>query len=350
MSNTIELAKSFVPKLDECYRLASLTSVLDGAPELAKQGANANELIIPMMSMDGLADYSRNGGYVQGGVTMTNETVKCNFDRGRRFDVDVMDDLETAGLAFGRLSAQFIRDKVVPELDAFRFASYCGISGVTKKEETLADGAATVAALSAAVTAMDDEEVTATGRYLFITPTLLQGINDMDTTKSKKVLEGFEQVIKVPQRRFYTAIKQLSGKTGEEAGGYTKAAGAANINFAIVQKDALIQYTKHAAPKIIAPENKQDMTPEKILAMDTTIKAELNKVFGSDVSSVFFGGLSALALADDGAFVFEKVLEAVAPLVEEAHKAGIAAAEARLKKHTAVYADFSKGLAPGQQA
>lgn len=57
-----------------------------------------------MMSMDGLADYSRNGGYVQGGVTMTNETVKCNFDRGRRFDVDVMDDLETAGLAFGRLS------------------------------------------------------------------------------------------------------------------------------------------------------------------------------------------------------------------------------------------------------
>ena len=258
MSNTIELAKSFVPKLDECYRLASLTSVLDGAPELAKQGANANELIIPMMSMDGLADYSRNGGYVQGGVTMTNETVKCNFDRGRRFDVDAMDDLETAGLAFGRLSAQFIRDKVVPELDAFRFASYCGISGVTKKEETLADGAATVAALSTAVTAMDDEEVTATGRYLFITPTLLQGINDMDTTKSKKVLEGFEQVIKVPQRRFYTAIKQLSGKTGEEAGGYTKATGAANINFAIVQKDALIQYTKHAAPKIIAPENNPD--------------------------------------------------------------------------------------------
>lgn len=111
MSNTIELAKSFVPKLDECYRLASLTSVLDGAPELAKQGANANELIIPMMSMDGLADYSRNGGYVQGGVTMTNETVKCNFDRGRRFDVDVMDDLKPLALplAVCRLSSSVTR-------------------------------------------------------------------------------------------------------------------------------------------------------------------------------------------------------------------------------------------------
>ncbi len=38
----------------------------------------------------------------------------------------------------------------------------------------------------------------------------------------------------------------------------------------------------------LAEQAKQDMTPEKILAMDTTIKAELNKVFGSDVSSVFF--------------------------------------------------------------
>lgn len=126
MANAIELAKSYVPKLDEVYKLASLTAMLDGASDLARQGANANELIIPMMTMDGLADYSRNSGYAQGDVTLTNETVKCNFDRGRRFTVDTMDDLETAGLAFGRLSAEFIRTKVVPELDAFRFAAYCG--------------------------------------------------------------------------------------------------------------------------------------------------------------------------------------------------------------------------------
>ena len=56
MANLIELAKSYVPKLDEVYRLASCTSDLDGAPELARPGANANELIIPMLEMDGLAD------------------------------------------------------------------------------------------------------------------------------------------------------------------------------------------------------------------------------------------------------------------------------------------------------
>ena len=54
MANLIELAKSYVPMLDEVYKLASCTSDLDGAPELARQGANANELIIPMLEMDGL--------------------------------------------------------------------------------------------------------------------------------------------------------------------------------------------------------------------------------------------------------------------------------------------------------
>ena len=115
MANAIELAKSYVPKLDEVYKLASLTAMLDGASDLARQGANANELIIPMMTMDGLADYSRNSGYVQGDVTLTNETVKCNFDRGRRFTVDTMDDLETAGLAFGRLSAELPPTAAKPE-------------------------------------------------------------------------------------------------------------------------------------------------------------------------------------------------------------------------------------------
>ena len=112
MANNIALAKTFVLILDEIYKLASLTSKLDGAAELARQGANANELIVPMLSMQGLGDYSRNDGYVKGDVTMTNETIKCNYDRGRKFYVDALDNEETAKLAFSRLSGEFIRTKV----------------------------------------------------------------------------------------------------------------------------------------------------------------------------------------------------------------------------------------------
>lgn len=260
MANIIELAKAYVPLLDEVYKNASLTADLDGASELVQQGANANELIIPKMEMDGLGDYSRNGGYTNGDVTMKNETVTCNFDRGRKFSVDSMDDIETAGLAFGQLSAEFIRTRVVPEIDAFRFASYAGATGAdVTAQASYADGEALLKAIATKNDGMTDAEVPQEGRYLYITSALRGLLRDMDTTKSRELIESFEKVVVVPQGRFYTAIEQLDGKTsGEEKGGYKKATGASNINFLIIHKDAVIQFEKHIAPKIVAPESNQD--------------------------------------------------------------------------------------------
>ena len=259
MANNIALAKVFVPILDEIYQLASLTSKLDGAAELARQGANANELIVPMLSMQGLGDYSRSDGYVKGDVTMTNETVKCNFDRGRKFYVDALDEKETVKTAFSRLSGEFIRTKVVPELDAFRFASYAGKSGISKAEADLSDGAAVMTALRAAVTKMDEDEVPMENRHLFITPTLDGMIADLDTTKSREILSRFASKTLVPQTRFYTAIEQLDGKSGgEDAGGFRKASGGKNINFMVIHPSALIQFQKHVVPKIMGPEDDPD--------------------------------------------------------------------------------------------
>lgn len=261
MPNSIILAKQFIPILDEVYKLASLTSDLDGAPELARQGANAGELIIPKLSMDGLADYSRNGGYVGGEVTLTNETVLCNYDRGRKFTVDAMDNQESANIAFGRLAGEFIRTKVAPEIDAFRLSTYAGIDGISKASAgvNLTDGAAVIAALREGITKMDEDEVPSDERYLYITPTLRGLIQDMDTTKSREVLDSFAKIVKIPQNRFYTAISLYDGKTeGETKGGYVKAEGAKDINFMIIYKPAVIQYQKHIAPKIIAPEANPD--------------------------------------------------------------------------------------------
>ena len=50
MANSIALFKQYVPFLDEVYKLNSLSADLDGAAELARQGANANELVIPKIS------------------------------------------------------------------------------------------------------------------------------------------------------------------------------------------------------------------------------------------------------------------------------------------------------------
>lgn len=259
MANKITTAGKFISLLDEVYRTVSLTAKLDGPEELVRQGANANELIIPMIELQGLGDYDRNSGYVSGDVTLTNETVKCNFDRGRMFTVDNMDDADSAGIAFGRLAGEFIRTKVAPELDAFRFASYASKEGVTQKEETLSDGAAVLAALRVATNAMDEAEVPMEDRHLFITPTLDGMIADLDTTKSREILSRFASKTLVPQTRFYTAIDQKDGHTGgQEVGGYAKADDGKELNFMVIHKPALIQFEKHVAPKIVTPDQNQE--------------------------------------------------------------------------------------------
>lgn len=256
MGNSIEKFKKYVPLLDEVYKNAALTSVLDSDSSLAQAGANANEIVIPKLEMDGLGNYDRNSGYTNGDVTMTNETVQFNYERGRMFSVDSMDDEETAGLAYGKLAGEFIRTKVAPEGDAFRFSIYSNEAG-TKEPETLATGEDVIKALRKATTKMDEAEVDTNTRYLFITPTLNGMISDLDSYKSREVLNKFAGVIEVPQTRFYTAIDMLSGKDAEGKGGYKKNAEGKEINFLIIEKSAVMQYNKHIVPKVITPEANQ---------------------------------------------------------------------------------------------
>lgn len=257
MANSIATFKKYIDLLDEVYKQSSKTSILDGDASLVQAGKNTGEIVIPKMTLDGLADYSRNGGYVKGDVNISYETVKFNYDRGRKFTVDAMDDEETAGTAFGKLSSEFIRTKVVPEMDAFRFATYASVANIGSASGTLADGAAVVTALRAATNAMDEAEVPSEQRVLFITPTLRGMIEDLDTTKSREVLSRFASVVEVPQSRFNTQIDLKDGTTSsEEAGGF--ATTGQDINFMIIHTPAIMQYPKHTVNKVITPEANQE--------------------------------------------------------------------------------------------
>lgn len=259
MPNLIELGKTYIPLLDEVYKLGALSSVLDANENLVKIAQNGKDLLVAKMALQGLADTSRGGDYVDGDVTFEWETKTPSWDRNRMFKVDAVDDIETAGLSFGMLSSEFIRTKVVPELDAVRFATYAGTAGILGTAGALADTTAFLDALLVAINAQDEAEVPTEGRILFATPTLINGLLRLDTTKSKEVLSRFSQVVKVPQTRFYSAITLKDGKSlGDEDGGYIKDAVAGkDINFLIVHKSAIIQTLKHVAPKIIPAEINQ---------------------------------------------------------------------------------------------
>lgn len=260
MANSIALAKRYTDLLDEVYKNASVTSDLVSDPSLIRAGVNANEILYPQIEVSGLGDYDRNSGYTDGDVSVVWKTATFNYDRGTKIAVDAMDDEETFGIAFGRAAGELIRTKVAPEGDAFTFARLAGTAGISKATAaTYADGAAFLSALLDAKSKMDEDEVPEEGRILYATPTLVNGVMALDTTKSREVLATFAAIRKVPQSRFYTAIDLLDGKSeGETAGHYKKANTAKDINFMIVHKPCLMKWDKHVVSSIIDPDNNPD--------------------------------------------------------------------------------------------
>lgn len=252
MPNQIALAKEYINVLDEVYKKASVTADLISDATMMRAGANVNEIVYPQIEVGGLGDYDRNSGYTSAGVKLQWKTAKFNYDRGAKLEVDVMDNQESMNLAFTRAGAELQRTKVAPEADAFTFATICGFEGITMTPENITEASAFLTALLAAKNKMDEDEVPEEGRILYATPTLLNGIMALDTTKSREVINAFAVKKSVPQSRFYTAIDLLDGKSsGEETGHFKKADAAKDINFMIVHKPAIIKFDKHVANDII---------------------------------------------------------------------------------------------------
>lgn len=266
--NNIELSTIYLPMLDEVYKNEAKTSILDGDETTVQKGLNG-EIKIAKLDMDALGDFDRKSGYTKGSTKFTWETVKYDKERSQDLRIDRLDNQEALGMPFAKLSGEFIRTKVVPETDAARIAKIAGVEGISKKEETILDGAGAVTALRACTNKMDEDEVSTENRILFITPTLKGMIDDLDTTKSKKVLERFSIIVEVPQTRMYTKVELKDGKTEY---GYKKAEDGQDINFLCVEKSAAVtamdQYIKYFTPD-------QDQTGD-----DNVFKYRNNNLYG----------------------------------------------------------------------
>jgi len=263
---SIALASKYQPILDEIYKNASLTASMDAATKPVNFGG-ANAVNVFKTSMVGLGDYARSTGYPVGDVTGAWETLTLSKERGRAFSIDRMDDEETLGMAFGTLAGEFIRTQVAPELDAYRFSTYASTTGIQEvaTPAALDTGAKVLAAFDVAMGKLDEKEVPAEGRKLFISSScynLLKGqltrTLSTETSADRRVFEidGVE-VIPVPQTRFYKGITLVDGSSAA-TGGYSKTASTGrDINFLLLHPSAVLQVTKLDSLKVFSPEVNQ---------------------------------------------------------------------------------------------
>ena len=271
MANTIELAKKYVPLLDEVYKVSAKSSVLDAPEAMVREGAKANQILIPSIALQGLADYDRSNGFVTGDVDFEWEPHTFTQDRGRSFLIDAEDNNETIDMAFAATTGQFVRTKVVPEVDAYRFAtlSNAAITAGNTAAAVLTNATA-LQAIDTAREALADNEVDEASLVLFISPKVrtflkqsnlitrqyMTQVGQTAVNREVDVLDGVP-IVMVPQNRFYTEIDILGGGVGEEAGGYGKAVAGKDINFLLVDSNAVLGITKTALPRIFDPMTTQ---------------------------------------------------------------------------------------------
>lgn len=274
MANDIKLVTKYLSLLDEVYRVNAKSSILEADASMVQQTADAKVIKINKLNMDGLGNYSRQDGYPVGSIVSDWETHEFENDRGRRFNLDKMDNLENLGMAFLNMAGQFMKQKVIPEKDAYTFAKIAGTSGIEGTSGSLTS-ANTKQAIETALATLGENEVDEGNMVLFITPTVKGNLEAQinrslasGVTEYGQKIEYFNNIplITVPQTRFYNGIDLLDGtSTGETAGGYKKHtstgatgdADAKNINFLLLDKNAVLSIAKNNVAQIFAPEVNQ---------------------------------------------------------------------------------------------
>ena len=261
VSNSIGLTSQYVPLLDEIYKAESKTALLDMAQDRVRWSPEYHTFYLFETDMGGLGNYDRNAGFVRGDVTAAWRAYAPQWDRGRQFLVDRIDNDESMGLAFGTLAAEFIRTKVVPETDALRFAQYANNAAAANKDtESLSTSAQVIGSIDDATAALDDAEVPYEGRILFLNPTtykLIKGaITRMVMNDERNINYNVEfyndmRVITVPSGRFNTEITLAEPDSHDDAGGFT--ATGSTINYMIVHPTAIMQKNQFEEPRIFSP-------------------------------------------------------------------------------------------------
>lgn len=267
MANNLgDLVTKYTQILDEVVVDEAKTSDLDANQNLLGEFNGAGQIQVAKVLMDGLANYSRTGGFTQGDIDLTWELFKLTYDRGRSFSIDIMDDEERLRVVTMNVMAQFVRTKVVPEIDAVRFAKLYE-AGTKATAATFTDAATAADAVLTGEEVIEDAGAALSECVLYCT-SAFKGLlrkaqeyrlapgTDPDTT-----IERFDEMklVTVPQNRFYSAVDLYDGTTtGEEDGGYVKDAAGVNLNFLIVHPSACAAITKHQTLRYFAPEVNQN--------------------------------------------------------------------------------------------
>ena len=275
--NTIQTAAVIQSELDKAAVEQATSGWMEVNSNLVKYNGGS-EVKIPELSMDGLADYDRQNGFVAGGVNFKYQTKTMTQDRGRSFSFDenAVDETNFA-LTAATVMGEFQRTQVVPEIDAYRISKIATETITANKAGMVGKGYTPGSTGTSALRKLKEGIKAIREGYNGVlvcqaTPDFIMELElelagkITSTTFSKSGIQtqvpsvDGVPIIATPSNRMYSAIKINDGKTsGQESGGYVKGETAKNLNFFICPMSTPIAVTKQDIMRIFDPATNQRM-------------------------------------------------------------------------------------------
>lgn len=275
--NSIEYAAVFQQELDTAMIADSTTGWMEANADMAKY-MGGRTIKIPKISLDGMANYDRASGYVDGDVTLEWEVMTMTQDRGRAFMLDAMDvDESNLALAAGKVMGEFQRVKVAPEIDAYRISKIFTLADGRKRTYTPA-AASILKELKTDIATVQDK--IGDGEELVVMISIpVASILDMNDSIAKHLAvqdfrkgEAYVKVtaldgiplLRIPSARMKSGFVFYDGVTaGDESapdqrpGGFAPAADAVDINWIVCAKSAPIGVSKTDTIRVFNPTSYQ---------------------------------------------------------------------------------------------
>lgn len=271
--NTLATAILFQQQLDKQMLEGATSGWMEANAGQVKYSGGA-EVKIPKINMDGLGNYDRDKGYVQGSVTLSYGTYTMTQDRGRKFQLDAMDVDETNFVAAAaNVTTEFQRTKVIPEVDSYRYSKMAALAASkSHKTEYTPTPADILSKFLADIAAVQD--VVGESEQLVVSMSIPAATILAQADKIEKRLDVMQftqgsiqmkvnsidntPILRVPSARMKTAYVFNDGETtGQKVGGFTPAAGAADVNWIITARRAPIAVSKTDTMKIFDPLTNQ---------------------------------------------------------------------------------------------
>ncbi len=268
------LTKHITGYLDEVVVANARTSDLVANPTLVRATESADTVKVATVTMDGLGSYSRSSGFPSGSCTLTWAPVNLTFDRARQFVLDSVDlSTKDGALTAAYAMSEFVRQKVVPEIDKVRIAkAYAGAVAASQATDSFTASAAnTVSAIIDAVdTAREGAETEEC--VVFVDRAIKQYISgSSEVTKTRDIGAGGNaiyttvdsidgaKIVYVPSAYMKSAWTAYDGVTdGQTAGGLVATDSAESIKILAVAKDCAQGVVAHNLARIVTDPDDVD--------------------------------------------------------------------------------------------